>query len=55
MHIPFKIKPLTPKNINNSALEFKHNIAVLLGRTTMRYTRVNTQTITKVTSPLDNL
>jgi len=55
MHIPIKIKPLNHKNTNNSALEFKHNIVELLERTTMRYTHVYKQTITKVTSPQDKL
>ena len=48
MHIPLKIKPLNHKNTNNIVLEFEHNIVELLGRTTMRYTQVSTQTITKV-------
>ena len=50
-----KIRPLNHKNANQIALELEHNIVALLGRTTMRYTHVGTQTITKVTSPLDKL
>ncbi len=55
MHIPVKIKHLSHINANCKALGFEHKIVELLGRTTMRYTHVRTQTITKVTSPLDKL
>jgi len=55
MHIPVKIKPLNHRYANHLALVLERNVEELLGRTTMRYTHVGTQTITKVTSLLDKL
>jgi len=55
MCIPIKIKPLNHRNANHLVLVLEYKIVELLGRITMRYTHVGTQTITKVTSPQDKL